>query len=158
MIINLSEENIVHAGMIGLKREAHNIANGVKAKYGARFIGWNYALEGALGEFAVHLALGLPWSGSKVGDFKSRDVGNYQVRTTEKEEYGLRLNPSDRDDDIFICVVGSMGRYDIKGWIYGRDGKRQKYWRKFNTTSTREAFFVPIENLYSMDILPKKGG
>jgi hypothetical protein len=58
----------------------------------------------------------------------------------------LILHPKDKDHDRFYLCVGMNGEYDIRGWIFGIEGKRSEYWDD-PTRKGRPAFFVPQEKL-----------
>jgi len=150
----LTEDQIIFAGNIGIKRSAYNLKRKVKPKYGADYLGWNLSVEGALGEFAVGVAIDEPWNCYPIGDYTAKDVGIYQVRTTRREDLGLRINRSDDPEDIFIGVVGENGIYKIMGWIYGGEGQKPKYWRA--PVVGRPNFFVPFEYVHGMSQLPRR--
>lgn len=131
------------AAVVGVMRQINNIRGNHRHLYGGKKNqGWQYHIEGALGECAVAKYLDIYWHmGEKGGD----DVGNHQVRTTPYEIGRLIIHPQDEDDVRYYLAVGCNGRYVIKGWILGRDGKREEFWD--DPTGNRPAYFVPQKNL-----------
>lgn len=152
--VKLTKEQRIHGVKVGKARQEHN-AN-VKANdrygYGGNTAeGDKIAIAGALGEKAVAVALNVPWGGA-LGDFKAKDVGGYQVRSTPYPNGHLLLHDEDGDNDIFILVTGKDGSYILQGWTIGRHGKLDKYLRK---NIKRPCYFVPQMQLYPMMILPE---
>jgi len=49
---------------------------------------------------------------------------------------------------VFWLLCGTNGKYSIKGWILGAEGKRKEYWSD-PTGKDRPAFFVPQSALHS---------
>jgi hypothetical protein len=124
---------------------------GNKDAYGAkRENGWQYHVEGALGECAVAKALGIYWNGN-IDKFDAPDVGILEVRTSSGEHDRLILHPEDDGSAIFILAIGINGAYELKGWMLGRVGQLDKYWTDPGTG--RPAFFVPQEDLYPIETL-----
>lgn len=88
---------------------------------------------------------GLFWSGS-VNSFKTGgDVGNVQVRTHSRKDYDLIVRENDRDEDIFVLVIGKTPEYRVVGWTCGADTKRPA-WRKAHGNRPA-AYFVPQKAL-----------
>lgn len=59
------------------------------------------------------------------------DVGGAQVRSTRHEGGRLLVYEHDRDDQVFVLVVGSLAAgYRAVGWLYGGEVKqRPEWWR-----------------------------
>jgi hypothetical protein len=116
---------------------------------------WKNDIEGAGGEMAVAKALGLYWSGA-LGVLRAPDLSGYarriEVRTTAVPTGHLLLHPRDPDNAICILVVGSTPRFELKGWILGKDGKLKVYEKELNPG--RPAFCVPQEALRRFPIGP----
>jgi len=141
--VKLSGSEIMTAAVIGIMRQIKNIRAGNTHLYGGDVKqGWQYHIEGALGECVVAKHCELYWfSGIKGG----ADVGEYQVRTTANHNNRLIIHPDDSDDARFYLVTGLNGAYRVQGWILGRDGKQEKYWS--DPVGGRAAFFVPAGDL-----------
>lgn len=138
------------AAIAGVQRQVENLAKNRTPKYGAgRWLDWQLAIDGCLGECALAKYLGIFWSGK--GRFAGLDVGRYQVRTSQTGP-DLLLHPDDQDNHIFWLVVGLNGEYEIRGWIEARIGKDKKYWR--DPVGGRGCYFVPQAVLISPTIDP----
>jgi hypothetical protein len=103
--------------------------------------GWTAHIEGACGELACAKALGIYWLPT-VNTFKTGgDVASFQVRTRSRDDYQLYVRPDDSDDAIFILVRGIAPRYEVVGWMRGRDAKRPEWFKTFDRRP--KAYFVP---------------
>jgi hypothetical protein len=79
-------------------------------------------------------------------------VGNVQVRSTSGHRNCLILHKTDPDDKAFVLVTGTAPNFVLRGWIWGRDGKNEEYWR--DPVGGRPAYFVPQSALL---VMRKKG-
>lgn len=148
--VELSNAEIYIGATVGVMRNLRARGNGYRDAYGASpRMSWQINIEGALGEMAVAKLLGLYWN--RDGRLGGDDVGNLQVRTRSSHAYDLIVHPKDEDEAPFILVTGTGGDYKIRGWIYGKSAKKQKYWK--DPAGGRPAYFVPQSDLYSMDSL-----
>jgi hypothetical protein len=149
VIIELDESDILfawsnaghrRASAIGAKRtHAHRYDGG---PYGSLMI--NYI--GSLGEIAVAKAYNRFWSGT-VGSISDKDVGPWQVRTTQLPGGRLPLHEGDADADRFFLVTVTLeGVATIRGWCWGHEGKLREYW----DDKIREAcYMVPQSALHA---------
>jgi hypothetical protein len=109
-------------------------------------------VNGAGGEIAVAKERDVYWGGH-INRFNGQggDVGKQvQVRTRLKAQWPMIINERDPDDVPFVKVSGLAPHYEVHGWVWGRDGKREE-WRD---PSAHWRFLVPAEALHSMDELP----
>ena len=139
------------AAMIGISRNVKG--TGKAGRYGVDQVrnGWQIHCDGACGEAAVAKAFGLYWDGS-IGDFGATDVGEYQVRTNPNEWGDLILHERDNDADPYILVLShGSPDFNLRGWIYGSEGKLSEYWR--DGSPGRPAFFVPQDKLRPIEEL-----
>lgn len=146
MIVTLTWSEVLIAAQAGSMRRVYALRNSVGAAHnGGPADPWDADIEGAAAELAVCKALGVFWSGLEVAGSDKRvgipDAGGVQVRSTRRLSGSLILHDGDADDDAFVLVVGRVPRLDIKGWIYGRDGKRADFWRSESVRCP--AYFVP---------------
>src|SRR5262249_41198338 len=111
---------------------------------------WGVDILAALSEMAAAKALGIYWADAPEPDVDG-DVGPYFVRHTERPDGCLILHPADHDDRVYILVVGSPPSFRVVGWLWGREGKLQSYWR---SDLARPCFMAPQEQLHGMDVLP----
>jgi len=142
--VELTPAEMMQGAMAGCMRQVENIKIGRVDAHGAGIdMGWQLHIEGALGEMAVAKQQGLYWAGK--GAFRGDDAGCIQVRSTTHDKGRLILHREDADHDIFYLVTGICGKYMVRGWIIGHEGKQEKYWTDPDTG--RPAFFVPQEDL-----------
>jgi hypothetical protein len=152
IVIRLSEAEMLTAAIVGARRQAENLAKGRLDAHGARKAnGWQLHIEGACGEMAFAKYADRYWTGN-LGDLDADDVGRWQVRTRSEHSFDLILHRTDPDDRAFVLVTGTAPVYVIRGWIMGRDGKREEYWS--DPARNRPAFFVPQAALHPMEASP----
>ncbi len=141
--ITLSVAECYHAAMVGVTRQVTNLRDRRADAYGAeKDMGWQYHLEGACGEKAFAKFYGIYWSGA-IGDLKADDVGYFQVRTNSRNNGDLILHYNDADDRIFVLLTGLAPTYTVRGWLWGGEGKDDRWWRESAPGKGRAAFFVP---------------
>lgn len=115
-------------------------------------------MQGALAELAVARALNLPWDGKwlpipiwDTWKHEGNDVGKLEIRSTERFDGRLILHPNDKDFSPYVLVTSdSHPTYRLVGWVYGMDGKENKYWRE---NVPKPCYMVPQDNLRSIDSL-----
>jgi hypothetical protein len=149
MNIKLTAHELMQAVTVGGMRQISALMNKLPDKHGFDGPGWSEHIEGFCGELAVAKAINCYCSGS-VNTFKvGGDLGEkIQVRTRSKHSYELIVRPGDRDDDVFVLVTGRSPDFVVRGWIAGRDAKRDD-WKKTHG-GRDEAFFVPQAALEPM--------
>jgi hypothetical protein len=149
-VVVFSESEMILAGSVAVQRYAQNLARGKREMFGAedRF-GFQYMMDGAMGELAVAKHLNIHWNGS-VGDLMAKDVGRLQVRTTRMPEPALILHDKDPDEDVFVLVRLHANRAQIAGWVYGFEGKQKRYWSA-GKGGVRPAYFVPTDGLLALE-------
>ena len=144
--ISLTNFEKMLASFAGVMRQVENLKNRKRPMYGAGHENdWQLHVEGCLGECALAKHMGVYWSGK--GIIGAPEVGVMDVRTAARDSHRLILHESDDDDRVFWLLCGLNGRYRIKGWILGRDGKKPEYWEDPGTG--RPAYFVPQSALNS---------
>jgi hypothetical protein len=154
MKVKLSGKEMMLASMNGQMRQVQNI----REKYRPPTMGcghendWQIHIEGAMAEWAVAKALNIYPSGF---DFGQEDVGGYEVRSTQNKRTLMYMKETDKDDSIYIRVVGVNGDYELMGWITGREGKRFPKTDLYK--KNRPAIWVPYEELHPMDQMPMGG-
>jgi hypothetical protein len=90
---------------------------------------WDQEIESSLAELAVCRWRNCYWFGSVVGTDAGTDAGTAQVRWTGHEAGHLIIYPEDRDDALFVLVVGRSPMMTIVGWARGYEVKTQRFWR-----------------------------
>lgn len=73
-----------------------------------------------------------------------------QVRWTKHVHGHLILHPEDKSDHKFIFVTGEFPHYEVKGWVFGFEGKLKELWGEFKPGYGRPCFKVPQESLRKM--------
>jgi len=150
--VTLEEKEILLAGVIGAMRFSQD-SYIAKDKYGANSLlnGWQLCNGGVVAEYVVAKRYGLFYNGA-IGNFKAKDVGGLQVRSTTYQTGCLLLHDEDKDEDIFILVVQrTLKHFCIVGWCYGYEGKIQKNWKE--KVKGRPCYFVEQKDLRDMDTL-----
>ena len=153
MEIRLNWAELFQAAVIGITRNVAALKRGLPDKHGFNGeSGWSIHIEGAAGEMATAKALNLYYS-SSVNVFKSihGDVGALEVRTRSKHEYDLIVRPNDNPDSVYVLVTGISPIYRIRGWILGKDARKDEWWQTHGGRSG--AWFVPVDRLNSIDLL-----
>lgn len=150
--VTLTWPEMCLASQAGMMRQIMNMRYSAQSKYGGPESENEGAWEGNIistqGEMATAKCLNLFWSGT-VGLYGSVDVGGekgVEVRTRRKNWHELILHPADKDDHPHVLVTAEDAPlFHLVGWIYGRDGKQQQFWK--DPAGGRAAFFVPQEEL-----------
>ena len=139
--IVLTESEMLTAALIGARRQLGALLAGRVPGAGFTGLGWDVHVEGAAGELAFARFRNLYWSGS-VGTYRrGGDVGPIQVRTRSRADYDLIVRNTDRSEDIFVLVIGTIPRFEIIGWIRGGDAKQPQYLKRHGDRPA--AYFVP---------------
>jgi hypothetical protein len=113
---------------------------------------WTAHILGALGEMAFCKGTGRYWAGT-VNTFKDADAGNrIQVRTRADHDHEMIVRERDADADVFVLVSGGPSEFIIRGWMLGEEAKQAEY--KKNYGGYGAAYFVPANDLHSLDSLP----
>lgn len=162
VLVTLTKDEMLHAAMIGCTRQIDNLYRYLRQGYAApESKGFDMNVLGALGEKAVAKHFGVYWSGA-LGDYRAKDVGGAQVRTTDHPDGCLIVHEppngsgkGDSPSDPFILVTvhqeDGPPTFWLRGWCMGRDAQRIEYYR---TSGVRHpAYFVPPEDLRSMSEL-----
>ena len=144
MKIKLSNSQMMMAANVGVIRHLQFIKRNARPMYGLDVpTDWKLQIEGAMSEYALAKYLNVHWEG--VGFPDADDVGNEDVRVTSHENGCLILHDRDKDDKKYWLLIGQNGEYEIKGYIFGRDGKQKKYWQE--KVKGRPCYFIPQYDL-----------
>ncbi len=117
---------------------------------------WGSHIEGACGELGFAKGLNFYWDGGVNTYSLGQDVFLYQVRTRSLPTNDLIIRPQDKDDDVFVLVVGKAPNFTIVGWIFGFEAKQKQFWQV--TEQGDPAWFVPQAALYCLSTLPGRPG
>lgn len=141
--ITLSPEELMMCATVAAQRHVESLVSGRQDRHGAASsdnrLGHHF--EGACGELALCKAKNMHWGGT-VNSFKGADVGrNIQVRTRSRHDWDLIVRTDDSDLDWFVLVTGQAPDFTLRGYIKGRDAKRQEWLRDHGGHG--DAYFVP---------------
>ena len=139
-------------------RRIVSLQKGLKEKHGndgSR--GWDDNIEGACGECAFAKAMNLYWDGSINRFSAGGDVGErYQIRTLKCHHYDLLVRPGDADEKPYILVTGRSGKYQVHGWAWGREAKREEW---LEAKGGREpAYWMPQSELRPLEEMVTERG
>lgn len=108
---------------------------------------------GAHGEAAVAQQFDIVWDGA-LGDFRARDVGDFEVRTTRHSWGKLLIHGEDDPTAPFILAVyKDCQTIELIGWLWAAQGQRPEYWAD-PTGGNRPAYFIPQRYLHDFASLP----
>lgn len=151
--VSLTKHNLLYAAFIGISRRVKGI--GKPGRYGVnnQDVGWNIDCDSCCAEAAVAKHFNLWWDGA-LGNFTAADVGSkIQVRSTRWKSGKLILHKDDSDDHLFILVLTHEEPVMIlAGWIYGKDGKKEKWWDVDGKNFP--AYFIKQSDLNDMNDFP----
>lgn len=152
--VRLTPTELLIADLVGAARRVQSMQRGHAMTYGCQPQNLlNTNLGGAEGEIATAKGLGIYWQ-AIVGNPDAPDVGPYEVRTNTSQRWDDTLmHPRDKDDRAYIGVLAFPPDFEIMGWIWGWEAKRQEWWR--DGEKGRPAFFVPRPALYPISTLPQ---
>jgi len=145
------------ASQAGIIRHLQFIARNAKCQHGQKDpTTWQMQIEGCLSEYALSQYLGIHWEGA--GEIGGTDVGkDEEVRVTPISNGHLILHPSDKDDKRFWLLTGKNGVYQVRGYLYGRDGKKPEFWKTIHEKDDdgvirdRSCYWIPQSFLFQKD-------
>ena len=144
MKIILSSAEIMIASQVGIMRQIEDIKANKKSFSGEKpELAWQRHIEGALTECAMAKYLNVYWSKQS---WLHPDVGNIDVRSTHWEHGYLRIEPKDNNDRKFYLLTGLNGTYTMRGWMYAKDAKQDKYLKTYDKEREMK-YFVPQSDL-----------
>lgn len=108
---------------------------------------WTIDIEGAAGELAFAKRCGKYWAAT-VGTFKEADIGkNIQVRTVARDGLCLIVRQADRDDHVYVLMVGQAPKFRYAGCIWGDEAKALRQYVK-EPNGRPPAWFIPESALH----------
>ena len=151
-VVTLSWQEQLFAGQAGLMRRLSALSRQRCEPYGPPTVDlWGNDIESCGAEAAVAKLLDRYWLAVVARPQElPGDVGDVQVRSTQRADGRLIVYERDPDDARFVLVRGRFPTYDVVGWLRGRDAKRRHFYR---VDVKHPAFFVPADALASMQIL-----
>jgi hypothetical protein len=116
--------------------------------------GWQSHAMSAISEMAWAKHVNKFWMGS-IGDYDRSDVDDFfEIRSVSivKKDSSLIMHDDDKDEKPYILGLVGMEYVDFVGWLWGREGKQQKFWCDKGRNG-RPAFFVGQEFLRPIEAL-----
>ena len=153
MKVHFTADECVMGATAGIFRQMWALSHGCRDYHGAdsRVNGWQVAIEGCLGEHAVAKAANI-WHCGR-GVFRGPDVGeDWEVRTSGHRNGRLIIREKDHDEAPYILVIGFCRDYELKGWMLGRDAKKECYLTAPDKTR-QSCYCVPAADLKPMEEL-----
>lgn len=139
LTIKLERAELVRAATAGVEREIDAILNKRTPQLGQGDV-WAHML-GAMSELAVAKWRGREWVPLHDNPTGKADVGrNVEVRCSQYPDAHLIVREKDRDDRPFVLVVPDPPWFQVRGWLWGREAKVEKYRRE-------DAYWVPQRDL-----------
>jgi hypothetical protein len=149
--VSLTPQELRLAATCGVERRLSAMEKGRQGAHGFdRDDFWGIDIEGLAAEWAVAKALGVYYS-PVVGHLDTDEgdvIPGVQVRSSKHAAAHLLMHKTDHDEHRFILVTGACGHYRIAGWVYGVEGKEDRFWREYRG---RTAYWVPQNALRTFE-------
>lgn len=152
VLIELTWRDVHICGGVAISRTVNALSRGRRDRYGMSHdgnLGCDIEWMGCIGEMAAAKYCNRFWSAGL--EINRVDASDLEIRTVGEDRRRLILHRSDRDDLPFVSVLvtrAALPTVTLRGFIFGRDGKRAEYWQDPGTG--RPAFFVPNDQLLPM--------
>ena len=122
VLVTLTEAEMREAALGGIERRLDAMRRGRRSTHPEtpdyKQAWWQSHVVGAFGEFAVAKAFGLPWNPT-IGQVDQRDVGEFEVRTTELPNPVLRYRGHNDPNAKYILCAYRGNQVLIHGWLPG---------------------------------------
>ena len=144
--VKLTNSQIIMAANAGIMRMVQFHSRNGNPTHGLKRdeIKWDTWIEGCLTEYALAKHLNLHWEGT--GVVGGGDVGNEEVRASEKHTNSLIIRDVDDDNKRYWLLTGRDGSYYVHGYMYAKDAKQPKYLTD-KGNGREKAYFVPQKDL-----------
>jgi hypothetical protein len=153
--VRLSIEEFQAAVLVAVARHKESRIRGYQHTAGFEPASYSAEIEGACAEMAVAKAVDRYWDMSvgRIGGSRDGDVGQLEIRQTDRADGSLIVRPGDNPARPFVLVTGRNGRYTVHGWITGQEARRPEWVREPN--GRPKAWFVPQQALRPLSTLPR---
>jgi hypothetical protein len=154
-MVTLAPHEIQMGAEVAVRRRVSAIEHGMTDAHGYNGEqAWEQEVTSCLAEMAVAKCLGRYWDGG-VDTFKRGDVGRLQVRFTKRTDGRLIIRRSDKQEDVFVLVVGfGPTSFEVVGWIRGSEAREDR-WLTNMGNGRPECWAVPRHALKKIEA---KGG
>lgn len=148
----LTPDQLARGHQEGERRHHRAMAAGFRDRYGFKGDSLAIHIQGAIGELAAAIALGVPWEPDINGFHNAghSDVAGYEVKTTGQDHYDLNVWPDARLTEAFILVT--LPNYRVVGWIDARSAMRPEHLKQ--VTERPASYFVPQRLLRPLPTAP----
>lgn len=158
--VELSYPEMLVAGNGGVLRQVNALRKRVNDPDAHHRDPMEAHVSGAISEWAVCKALGVPWDPVIGPKWFSRSiqpgdvrVGGHaiEIRSTSLENGCLIAHDYSFDDRAYVLVLTARAPvYELVGWMLGSDCKQQRFWRD---KVPRPAYFIPQRELRPIEEL-----
>ena len=131
---------------VGARRESEALRQDIKAPQYSEQSSIENHMQSAGAERAVAKRLNLDWHAS-INTFHQGipDVGGAIEVRYRRKKWDLPVRVKDHDDRFYVLVRGELPKYEIVGWIQGKQAKQPQFWK--NPGNHEAAWFVPEDQL-----------
>lgn len=147
VLVTLTEQELEEAALGGVRRRIDAIKNKRRPNQPNRpdheQHWWESDIMGAIGEFAVAKALGEQWRPT-IGDVRQKDVGDFEVRTTQLPQPVLRFRSHNDPQSKYILCSYKGNQVLIQGWLPGHTVRSLGY------EAFENCWVAGVDQLYSM--------
>jgi len=147
ILVTLNEDQLEAAAIGGVRRRINGLVKNRKSTHPEtpdhEQNWWESHVVGAIGEFAVAKALGEVWRPT-IGQVNQKDVGDFEVRTTQLPEPVLRYRSHNDPSSIYILCSYRGNQVLIHGWLPGHTVKALGY------EAYENCWVTGVDQLYSM--------
>jgi hypothetical protein len=141
VVVKLTQNQFLLGALVGLVRQIAASEKGQADKFENGGERWGTDIEAACAEMAAASGLGIFWPALVDPGKTASDLDGWEIRHTTHPDGCLIVRPGDDHGRRYLLVTGGRGRYELRGWILGRDAQRDE-WRRDDG-----AWFVPQQNL-----------
>lgn len=153
ILVTLSPAELEEAAIGGVRRRIAGITQNRRSTHPEtpdhQQQWWESNVIGAIGEYAVAKALDLPWDPT-IGRVDARDVGNYEVRTTQLPKPVLRYRTHNDPKSWYILCSYKRDKVLIQGWLPGQTVLDLGYMEHDNV------YTATVDQLYPVTDLPEE--
>lgn len=147
VLVTLSEQELEEASLGGIRRRIDGMTKKRRSTHPEtpdhEQHWWESHIVGAIGEFAVAKALGEKWRPT-IGLINQKDVGEFEVRTTQLPTPLLRYRSHNDPNSKYILCSYRGNQVLIQGWLPGYTVKQLGY------EPYEGCWVAGVEQLYSM--------
>jgi hypothetical protein len=136
--VELTSNEFLTAALVGLSRRIVAAKSRQRSKFDYDGDAWENDIEAAAAERAAAKGLVTYWPGSVNPGREASDLpGGWEVRWCGREDAHLIVRERDDPERRYLLVTGQLGVYELRGWILGREARRDE-WRRYEGV-----WFVP---------------